>query len=152
NQGAIIDTPAVADITGDGKPEILVGTNEEYPAGDDGGFNAGNLNTGSLSLLAQSGQLKLVNSRLYAIKPTGDPGGPADTGTGAFVTGWPVKVGSVFEELLPVVGEGVTGSPIVGDVNCPNGGSGPKVGALADAGPGYLFNPDGSSCYDQSNG
>ena len=32
------------------------------------------------------------------------------------------------------------------------GGSGPKVGALADAGPGYLFNPDGSSCYDQSNG
>jgi hypothetical protein len=152
NQGAIIDTPAVADITGDGKPEIIVGTNEEYPAADDGGFNAGAFNTASLQLLNASGQLDLVNSRVYAIKPTGDPGGPADTGTGAFVTGWPVKVGDVFAELLPVVGEGVTGSPIVGTVNCPSGGNGPKVGALSVAGPGYLFNPNGTSCYGQSGG
>jgi hypothetical protein len=152
NQGAIVDTPAVADLTGDGKPEIIVGTNEEYPEADDGGFAAGSLNTGSLALLAQSGQLKLVNSRVFAIKPTGDPGGPANAGTDAFLTGWPVKVGSVFAELLPVVGEGVTGSPVVATVNCPSGGSGPKVGALSDAGPGYLFNPDGSSCYGQSNG
>ena len=152
NQGAIIDTPAVADITGDKKPEIIVGTNEEYHASNDGGFNAGSLDTGSLTLLAQSGQLDLVNSRVYAIKPTGDPVGPADMGTGAFVTGWPVKVGDVFAELLPVVGEGITGSPIVGTVNCSSGGNGPKVGALAVAGPGYLFNPDGSSCYGKSSG
>ncbi|MEA2435512.1 MAG: hypothetical protein QOF65_68 [Thermoleophilaceae bacterium] len=152
NQGALIDTPAVADITGDGKPEIIVGSNEEYPAGDDGGFNAGSLNTASLQLLDQSGQLNLVNSRVFAIKPTGDPGGPADTGTGAFVTGWPVKVGDVFAELLPVVGEGVTGSPITGTVNCATGGNGVKVGALSVAGPGYIFNPDGSSCYGQSSG
>ncbi len=118
NQGAIVDTPAVADITGDGKPEIIVGTNEEYPEANDGGFAAGSLNTASLALLAQSGQLQLVNSRVFAIKPTGDPGGPADTGTDAFLTGWPVKVGSVFAELLPVVGEGVTGSPVVATVNC----------------------------------
>jgi hypothetical protein len=152
NQGAIVDTPAVADITGDGKPEIIVGTNEEYPEADDGGFAAGSLNTASLALLAQSGQLQLVNSRVFAIKPTGDPGGPADAGTDAFVTGWPVKVGSVFAELLPVVGEGVTGSPVVASVNCASGGNGPKVGALSVAGPGYIFNPDGSSCYGQSNG
>jgi hypothetical protein len=152
NQGAIVTTPAVGDITGDGKPEIIVGTNEEYPAGNDGGFNASGPTTSSLSLLAKSGQLNLVNSRVYAIKPTGDPGGPDDTGTGAFVTGWPVKVGDVFAELLPVVGEGVTGSPIIGTVTCTNGGAGPpdtgpKVGAMSVAGPGYIFNSDGSSCY-----
>ena len=152
NQGAIVDTPAVADITGDGKPEIIVGTNEEYQADFDGGFAAGSLNTASLGLLAQSGQLDLVNSRVFAIKPTGDPGGPADVGTGAFVDGWPVKVASVFGELLPVVGEGVTGSPVVATVNCASGGSGPKVGALSVAGPGYIFNPDGTSCYGESNG
>jgi hypothetical protein len=37
-------------------------------------------------------------------------------------------------------------------VNCQTGGSGVKVGALSVAGPGYIFNPDGSSCYGQSNG
>jgi hypothetical protein len=156
NQGAIIDTPALADITGDGKPEIIVGTNEEYPAGDDGGFNAGTLNTASLALLDRSGQLNLVNSRVFAIKPTGDPKGPDDTGTDAFVSGWPVKVGDVFAELLPVVGEGVTGSPVAGTVTCPSGKdagkAGVKVGALSVAGPGYIFNPDGSSCYGQSGG
>src|SRR3954452_15980873 len=152
NQGAIITTPAVADITDDKKPEIIVGTNEEYPAADDGGFNAAPTFAASLQLLNASGQTDFVNSRVYAIKPTGDPGGPADMGTGAFVTGWPVKVGDIFAELLPVVGEGITGSAIVGTVSCPSGGSGPKVGALSVAGPGYLFNPDGSSCYGQSGG
>src|SRR3954466_14886252 len=93
NQGAIIDTPALADITGDGKPEIIVGTNEEYPAADDGGFNAGSFNAASLQLLNASGQIDLVNSRVYAIKPTGDPGGPAHPGPGAFVPGGPGEGG-----------------------------------------------------------
>src|SRR5207244_3392805 len=35
---------------------------------------------------------------------------------------------------------------------CPNGGEGQKIGVIPDAGPAYLFNPDGSSCYGDSGG
>ncbi len=48
-QGAIIDTPAVGDITGDGLPELVIGTNEEY----DEPFNVGN--GGGLVVLTASG-------------------------------------------------------------------------------------------------
>ena len=152
NQGAIVDTPAVGDLTGDGKPEIVVGTNEEYDAPSrDGGINAGNLNTASLAVLAQTGQLDLANSRAVRDQARGRARRPdASAGPSPYLPGWPKKVGLIFTELLPVVGEGITGSPVIGPVDCPIGGSGPKVGVIPGAGPGYLFNPDGSSCYGQS--
>jgi subtilase family protein len=151
NQGAIVDTPAVGDLTGDAKAEIVVGTNEEYEPSADGGVNAGNLNTASLQVLAASGQLEFANSRVFAIKPEGEPGAPAVGSTSAYVTGWPKKAAFIKAELLPVVGEGITGSPVIGVVNCPvSGGSGPKVGAISAAGPAYLWNPDGTSCYGTS--
>jgi hypothetical protein len=153
NQGAIVDTPAVGDLTGDdGKLEIVVGTNEEYEAAEDGGLNAGS-SSGSLAVITQVGGpagLSPANSRLFAIKSTGDPsGGTSTKNSDMFLEGWPKKVGVLLAELLPVVGEGVTGSPIMGPVDCPNGGGGNKVGVIPGAGPGYLFNADGSSCYGQ---
>jgi hypothetical protein len=50
------------------------------------------------------------------------------------------------------VGEGINGSPVVAPVRCPDGGSGPKIGLAPDAGPAYILNPNGTSCYgkDQS--
>jgi hypothetical protein len=153
NQGGIIDTPAVGDLSGDGKPEIVIGTNEEYEAGADGGLNAGVLNTASLALLGQAGILEFANSRVYAIKPEGEPGGPTVGSTTAYLAGWPKRVPFIFAELLPVVGEGITGSPVIGEVNCAvSGGSGPKVATASAAGPAYVFNPNGSSCYGQTGG
>ncbi len=61
----------------------------------------------------------------------------------AIESGWPQPMALLLTELLPVVGEGVTGPPVIGPVNCPNGGSGAKIGAISAAGPGYIFNPDG---------
>jgi hypothetical protein len=156
DQGKIIDTPAVADINGSGKPSIIVGSNEEYGVntGDEGGINAGDFTSASLSAVGQTGVLSFANGRVYAIKPTG---GRLDCSAGtchssAFEAGWPKKVGIIDAGLLPDVGEGINGSPVVAPLTCPQGGSGMKIGVTPDGGPAYIFNPDGSSCYgkDQS--
>jgi hypothetical protein len=154
NQGAIIDTPAVGDIIGDRRPEIVLGTNEEYAADapGEGGINAAVRNTASLAAVEQTGVLDFGNGRLYALNPDGDKDGDFMRGPTPFATGWPVKVGKLFTELLPVVGEGITGAPVIGPVNCPNGGDGPKVGAMPDAGVSYIFTGVGESCYGRDGG
>jgi hypothetical protein len=165
-QGAIVDTPAVADLDGDGDPEIVVGTNEEYAADQDGGWNAAPANTASVNLLDQVRQaiqepndacggclddantIDPANTRLYAIYSDGDAHqGDAD----AFLPGWPAKMAILLKGLLPVVGEGVTGYPVIADVDCGQG-DGPKVGAIPNNGAAYIFSPNGESCYGQADG
>ncbi len=147
-QGAIIDTPAVGNITGDARPEIVLGTNEEYRTGegDEGDPNtAGNL---LFSAIGASGLLSNGNTRLYAIKSTGDPKrDPYSTDWSVWTR--PVKMAILNANLLPVVGEGVTGAPVIGPANmtCTSGGKGPKVGAIPNNGFGYVLNADGSSCF-----
>ncbi len=149
DQGKIIDTPAVADI--DGKPSIIVGTNEEYAVntGDEGSINAGALTSTSLGAIGATGILQFANGRVYALKSSGGRmtcrGGSCQSS--AFEPGWPAKIGIIDAGLLPDVGEGINGSPVVAPLTCPDGGSGLKIGVTPDAGPAYILNPNGSSCY-----
>jgi hypothetical protein len=141
DQGAIIDTPAVGDLDTppDGRPEVVIGTNESYRAGDDGGFNGGGVEAAEYAVLGEA--LDLANGRLFAY---GADGGLRD--------GWPFRVGILQAGILPLVGEGVTGSPVIGDVRCNGGGEAPRVGTIPAAGVAYLVNPDGQSCYGRSGG
>jgi hypothetical protein len=167
DQGKIVDTPAVAQLDGPGKPPtIVVGTNEEYLAGkgNEGELNASGVNTASLGVVGASGLLTFANGRVYAIKASGCSSDPSSCATGGlkcegakctatdFREGWPSKVGIIDAGLLPDVGEGINGSPVVAPVLCPEGGEGLKIGVTPDAGPGYVFNPDGSSCYGSTGG
>ncbi len=167
DQGKIVDTPAVANLDGPGKPPtIVVGTNEEYltNSGDEGGINAGDLTTASLGLIGETGVLQFANGRVYAIKASGCSSEPSSCATGgfrcqeshctstAFREGWPVKIGIIDAGLLPDVGEGIDGSPVVAPIDCPEGGEGMKIGVTPDAGPGYVLNPNGSSCYGSTGG
>ncbi|MBV9213874.1 MAG: hypothetical protein JOZ25_09545 [Actinobacteria bacterium] len=147
DQGKIIDTPAVARLGGP-HPSIVVGTNEEYltGSGDEGAINASSTNSVTTSAVGQTGLLSFANGRVYAIKSDGNRGGHP------FEAGWPKKVGIIDAGLLPDVGEGVNGSPVVAPFSCPSGGGGPKIGVTPDAGPAYVFNADGTSCYGQTNG
>jgi hypothetical protein len=74
-----------------------------------------------------------AHSRVYALDARG-----------RVLDGWPAKIGKLTAELLPIVGEGITGSPVIGPAEC--GGGAAAVGAMPDAGLGYLLRPDGDSC------
>ena len=136
-QGAIVATPAVGDLTGDGRPEIVVGTNEEYAvnAPGEGGLNADNVEMRALEQAAgATGVLDPAHARVYALDRRG-----------RVLEGWPAKIGKLTAELLPIVGEGITGSPVIGPAECAGAG-GVAVGAIPDAGLGYLLRSDGDSC------
>jgi hypothetical protein len=167
DQGKLVDTPAVAYLDGPNKPPtIVVGSNEEYLTnqGDEGSINAGDLTTTSLGVLGESGLLSFANGRVYAVKASGCSGDPSACATGgfacasskctstAFREGWPAKIGIIDAGLLPEVGEGIDGSPVVAPLDCPEGGEGMKIGVTPDAGPGYVLNANGSSCYGSTGG
>jgi hypothetical protein len=167
DQGKLVDTPAVANLEGPGKPPtIIVGSNEEYLAGEgsEGEINASGVSNAALGVLGDTGLLSFANGRVYAVKASGCSSEPSSCATGgfkceheecksvAFREGWPVKVGIIDAGLLPEVGEGINGSPVVADLKCPDGGEGPKIAVTPAAGPGYVLNPNGTSCYGETDG
>ena len=149
DQGAIITTPAVGDLDGRPGVEIVVGTNESYQHDKDGGINAGGVNQAVYNALAQA-DLALGNGRVFALRGTGDDN-PAD-GAPAYLPNWPFKVGILQAGLLPMVGEGITGSPIIGSVPCEGAERAPRVGVMPAAGVAYVVNADGKSCFGREDG
>jgi hypothetical protein len=136
----IVDTPAVGALRGDGKPVIVVGTNEEYSEAP----NFSSVGNSSAKVYIALGLLSQANGRVYAI-PAGGTTDPAGAGNpaGPYLPGWPAHVAVLVEELLPWV-EGVPGSPALADVD---GDGQLEVGIASVIGPAYVLRADGTSFY-----
>lgn len=85
----IIGTPAVGDVDGDGIAEILAGTNEVYE--------------------------NKTGARGYLVRGTGAPS--LERSHEAYLPGWPVRLSSPMTEILPFLGRGVPGSPVMVDAD-----------------------------------
>ena len=118
--GEIVATPTVVDVNGDGKPEIVVGAQEEYVETPNVGDGAG-----VLALLNASGQPG--NTRLYVVAHDGTDADNPDTSAAhpdeqAYLPGWPAKLSMLSTGLLPTIGNGVAMQAAVGDVDAAHPG------------------------------
>ncbi|MHB2023916.1 MAG: S8 family serine peptidase [Mycobacteriales bacterium] len=140
------DTPAIGNLVGTGPPDVVVGASEEYLGTPN--YSVVNPITSVVGQGLGAIGLQGANSRLYAIYPNGAlhpaPKGAADPpgfpNPGAFLPGWPAAIADLDPSLLPDVGDGITNSPALAEMNGRT-----VTGVISAVGPGYLLNPDGSS-------
>ena len=145
NGAKVVMSPAIGDIDGDGKLDVVATVNEQYgePVNSDDSALAS-----ALSAIGQGGG----NDRVYAIYGDGSlhgagPSNPSKhPNDNAYRPGWPVRLATLTLELLPVVGDGPDGAPVLANVN---GGSDLETGIFATTGPAYILGPDGNSIYGQ---
>jgi hypothetical protein len=106
--GKIIYSPCVADINSDGKPELIVATNEAVPRnGKKSSLDLSNVPSAFFPfVLDVVSSFISKNCMIYAIRNTGALNGMdgqrADST--AFVSGWPVAVESLMPDILPQLG------------------------------------------------
>jgi hypothetical protein len=137
----VIATPTIADINGDGVPEVIANVDEEYK-------EAPNVSAARTPTFAGISTLLGGNTRIYAIQHDGTKHAGTQTvanlGDNAYVKGWPVPIAMLQTELLPDVGSGSDGPPVVADVD---GDGKPEIATASIGTPPYLLTPDGKSKY-----
>jgi hypothetical protein len=141
-----INTPVVADLDGNGQPEIVIETNEVYKAsGNSSQFfpndqgtptSVPGLNTGTV--MAAAFAAAGGSGRIYAVHHDGTlhAGGP-------FFTGWPVQLDGLAINILPLIGPGH--NVAVGDLD-PSPGL--EVAASLTTSNLVLFRPHGTRIRD----
>ena len=142
--GSLITTPSLADLDGDGHPDIVVGAQEEYG----GSPQIGGEGTDMVALLEQAASPG--TSRVYAISSKGTlhgppPPGSANPDAGAYLPGWPVSVPMLETGSLPTIGDGVAMPAAIGDLV--PGKPGPQVAVAGATGPLMVYDADGTGAY-----
>ncbi len=146
--GELIATPALADLTGDSRPEIVVGAQEQYSEA----VNAGS-GEDVLGLLGMAGSAG--NSRLYAISSAGTEADNEETSEAhpdeqAYLPGWPFAIPQLVLDVLPTIGDGVSAQVAIGDVFGDDAGV--EIVAASSAGPLYVLNEAAESVYGEIDG
>jgi hypothetical protein len=137
----ILTTPTLGDVNGDGLLEIAVNVDEEYE-------EPVNVSLREPVLQAVAQVAKPGDTRTYVVQHDGTnhPGAQkvANLGDNAYLPGWPVPIYMVQTELLPDVGSGSNGAPVLADVD---GDGRPEIATASIGSPPYLLRADGSSFY-----
>ena len=165
-EGAIYASPALADLDGDRKLDVVVGAADQklyawngrgrrlpgWPVlAQDGGDQAKILSSPAIGDLDGDGSPDVVEGTAEAYGST-----PATTGRvyafsarGRLLPGWPVKPEAVSAEGIPLAGEGVPMSPSLADVD---GDGRDEVAVTAFTGRPELFRGDGSRVSGSAEG
>jgi len=143
----VLATPSVGDVDGDGDLEVAANVNEEYAEIP----NTSDPSVDVIGALNDTG-----NTRAYLLHHDGTahPASAAAASSAhpddqAYVNGWPVPIAMLALELLPYVGEGSNGQPVMADVD---GDGTLEIGTASIASPPYLLEPDGASSFGEQDG
>ncbi len=148
----ILGSVSLGDVDGDGNLEVVAATNEGY-AEERNYVLKGWWET----VLGNADEIVDVpegNGRCYIIRHDGtlhdgDPSDDDGLDTDAFLEGWPVKVGLMLPEVLPMVGTGINGPAVLADRE-QDGQM--EIAVHSAFGPHYVFNHEGESIYGKEEG
>ena len=142
--GELIVTPTVADLTGDGRAEIVVGAQEQYRDEPSPVFLP-------IAIPGLSG-----TTRLYALwndgtnhPETSQTSASIHPDDQAYLPGWPTRLPMVVAGVLPLIGNGVNTQAVVGELD---GDPAPEIAASSAAGPVMVFDVDGRSPWGREFG